>query len=101
MNKNKKHLAFYTKCMETGKMPMPGLCYVVDDKRYRLDGEISAELLTIMSPTAPDLLRLRHDGLSTSFWASGFPNGHQENMCYFTPLRQTVVLFMAAMNNEL
>jgi hypothetical protein len=87
-----KYLDFYNKCMATGRIPACGLCNSLDrwdvsvfaphddieDSNYcwGYDGE----------PTLPRLsMGVELPGLNNSF----------------TPLRQTIVLFLAAMNDEL
>lgn len=85
--KRKKYLEFYNKCMTTGVMPYKenketcgGLCSIFP----------RSEELKLMSP---DDKRLWYWGHSDEYW-----NGDGTT---FTELRQTIVLFMAAMNNEL
>lgn len=86
-----KYLTKYYEWAEAGKLPMRGLCSCL------CDGDLS--LLDLFS---------LHDG---SYWAHeegpeyerlGFPNSMANEVRYtFTPLRQNIVLFMAAMNQEL
>lgn len=97
--KNKKHLDFYYKCMETGRLPGgDGLC------KEALLGRISESLLSKIDPmnlcwqyrsnNYEELfgdICLPYWGSDDSLWRRG----------QFTPLRQTIVLLMAAMNNEL
>jgi len=81
-----KHLKFYSGCFYSKKMPGVGLCSCA-----------------IMEYIDEDLLNLFYpdDSISTafSFWASGHEN--KDCLYRFTPLRQTIVLFMAAMSGEL
>lgn len=84
-NKTGQHLQFYMDWMPSGLMPHVGLC------RCALLNIISANIL--QEYFEPD------DFYSTvTFWASG-ENGDFQYI--FTPLRQTIVLFMAAINNEI
>jgi hypothetical protein len=56
------------------------------------------ELLDLFEPTEYDKKWLRWEGYSTVYWGEGRKTG---KFGEFTELRQTIVLFMAAMNNEL
>lgn len=80
-----KHLRFYIDCMADGLMPHVGLC------RCAMQGKISNSVLEeyFMPENFSD---------SITFWASGEQG---DFVHHFTPLRQTIVLFMAAINNEL
>lgn len=55
------------------------------------------------SPTNKEKRELGQEGLSRSYWGSGLSDMEDLNILReaFTPLRQTIVLFMAAMNSEL
>ena len=107
MNK-KKHLQFYYDCMATGRLPFlngsfslkGGLCQAAEC--FLIDGE----LLDLFQPSIDEVSKLENLHMAAGFWGSEmtieevFKNPDD---CYyaFTPLRQTVVLFMAAMNGEL
>ena len=93
MRKNKKHLAFYNACMKTRSIPRDGLCCC--------DAYISLKLLDLFEPTISDCNQLSEQGLSVGYWASGLNSYAWGKYREFTPLRQTIVLFMAAINNEL
>jgi hypothetical protein len=96
-----KHLEFYNNCMETGNLQISdgsGLCCAAKE------GLISNELLDIFTPTHEDEDELDIEGLSVGWWASGV-NRHDYNVddekrMGFTPLRQTVVAFMAVIKIE-
>lgn len=97
----KKHLEFYKQCMETGCLASnglgTGLCAAAEA------GFIDKQLLRIMQPTDLDENELIAEGYSNGWWGSGMllMDGHDEKRYSFTTLRQTIVLFMAAMNDEL
>lgn len=97
-NKTGKHLQFYMDCMKRGVMPCSGLCINTED----CGGPLSEELLHLFIPTDDELIRLAKKGYSTSYWGSGVITNNY-NILYdaFSPLRQTIVLFMACLNNEL
>lgn len=80
-----QHIQFYRDCMEQTTMPNVGLC------RCGMYGFISDEILN-------DYFTPEHFIDAITFWASGEKGDHQH---VFTPLRQTIVLFMACLNNEL
>ena len=80
--------------METGKLKRNnGLC------------NENLPLVSYLKPTLEDKEALEQEGISTTYWGSGlsdqlfFQGDRLETE--FTPLRQTIVLFLAAMNEEL
>lgn len=89
MKKKKKYLELYKKWLESGKLPTGlGLCnefgtYASGEPEKDGIGYWNDELFATMCPPK----------YGNSYW--GGPVGE------FTPLRQTIVLFMAAMNDEL
>lgn len=84
MPKKKKHLRFYMDCLKKGEMPKAGLC------ACSWNDYICEESLILFKPDSVGIF---------SYWASE-KGGYNE--CYkFNKLRQTIVLFMAAINNEL
>lgn len=106
--KTKKHLDFYKSCLETGVLPISSI--VLEGIKGRCSGLcgcasenfIDKSLLNLLTPTQEDKDKLRMAHSSVGWW--GFEGNtyvwsikeHE-----FTTLRQTIVLFMAAMNNEL
>lgn len=91
-----KHLQFYMDCMLTKQMPNDGLCICTDD----CGGVLSTELLEMFTPSFEDCEKLDKEGKSTSYWASGTSRKNND-FDVFTELRQTIVLFMAAIADEL
>jgi len=102
-NKKYKHLKFYMKAAETGELPTAyfiigqgffpcGLCKVASE------GKLDRSLLDLFFPTISDQEWLLWEGHDTSYWGS---ESSDNQLGVFTPLRQTIVLFMAAMNDEL
>lgn len=82
--KTGKHLQFYMDCLKKGEMPRTGLC------ACSWNDYICEELLMLFMPSGSGMF---------NYWAST-KKGYDE--CYkFTGLRQTIVLFMACLNNEL
>lgn len=80
-----KHLKFYYESMNDDIMPFSGLCNCV------VQGYLDRETFYLMEPE-----NMRG---SMAYWASGDKDRSYQHI--FTPLRQTIVLFMAAINNEL
>lgn len=102
-NKLGKHLRFYKDCVKKQKIPTVGLCGCAHD------GLIDISILSLLKPEKEDCENLFKERLIPfeqapgSFWASGLSIDAEDALrAYsFTPLRQTIVLFMAAINNEL
>jgi hypothetical protein len=88
-----KHLQFYFDCIHYGLMPTTGLCKAAEE------GLISKSFLDkYYNPDKYDKKILFNEGKDTAYWGSddwGFC------LYKFTYLRQTIVLFMACLNNEL
>lgn len=87
-----KYLKFYKKCVKTGKIPKNGLCECLPQKS-----------IDLISPSSEDLVILEEEELLTGYWGSGlrYYNLPHDKAYKFTPLRQTLVLLLAAINNEL
>lgn len=88
-----KHLQFYMDCMKNGSIPDFGLC-----------NSLKSGLLDLFIPTKENESMLRREGVSVLFWGAGMPSDNRydyERWYSFTPLRQTIVLFMAAISGEL
>lgn len=97
----KKHLQYYIDAnISGGIMPYSGLCSAAND------GAVDEELLELFYPTddnKDELISQRQllSGSRDGFWAAGVHLYHKDREFGFTPLRQTIVLLMAAINNEL
>lgn len=87
MSKKKigKHLKFYTDCLKNGEMPKSGLC------ACSWNYYICEESLMLFKPDNAGMF---------SYWAS-LKKGRYDDCYIFNKLRQNIVLFMAAINNEL
>jgi hypothetical protein len=102
MKKNYKHIDFLNKCAGSiglfgdsiGEMTFSdtGLC------GSARDSEIDNDLLDLFFPTKEDFKWLEWEEHACIYWGSGEASG---KLGVLTPLRQTIVMFMAAMNNEL
>lgn len=94
MKKKRKYYDFYVECMENGFMPFGGLCASIP--KFSRKDEYT---LGLFSPTDDDVAN-PHNQMSTSlgYWGRSF---QFESVFEFNEFRQNVVLFLAAMNNEL
>lgn len=104
--KKNKYLEFYEAYF--GKqLPRAGLCSV-------FEGFFDTDpVLNTLHPTEANLDELRTQGLHTSYWGSGlgyavgdeaeyasYYEAYEEIRYAFTPLRQTIVLFMAQLKED-
>lgn len=92
--KYKSFMAFHQLIMKKGEMPNPGLCGFIQHQSSNMK-----EIFELVTPTSDDLDKLEHRGnKSAKFWGS-----ESESMEAFklTPLRETILLLCAAINNEL
>lgn len=94
MKKKTKYMDFYTDCMIAGeRLPYGrfGICYSFERFIGRDESDIINELFLPLDE--------EYDKIKHSWWASG----SNTNPLYgeFTTLRQTIVLFLAAMHDEL
>ena len=87
----KKYLEFYHKCMKTGRLPKTGLCYCFDHN----------EDIKLFYPPSDNGF-WGYDGRNIpGLYFKEFGVSPYDLRFAFTPLRQNIVLFLAAMNNEL
>jgi hypothetical protein len=76
-------------------MPDSGLCNVLENTEYH-------DSFLFFEPTIEDFLILEKENKPTIFWAFGESRLSDLNRYYhFTPLRQTIVLLICAMHDEL
>jgi hypothetical protein len=100
--KKKMYLPLYEEWMKTGKLPAYGLCYSFGDIDGNKYYQIQHELLSIFEPQEfEEYPYIKEDYVWRCFWAADGETNGRNHMSEFTPLRQNIVLFMAAMNNEL
>ena len=90
-----KLIDLHKEWMEGGKMPESGLCRVFS---YIVQEDYYWELFQLFRPTVEEKDQLISEGKSSFFWGSD-----SENWCstQYTPFRQSIVLLICAMNNEL
>lgn len=93
--KKEKYLDFYMKCMEDGKMPNGGLCGSIGEGVIRRFKPLEKR------PGYGDNWYWGFTGESYT-WSFFLSHSEKNEIVYsFSPLRQNIVLFLAAMNNEL
>jgi len=90
----KKYLKLYKQWMTSGEMTSGGLCDIFG---------VYDELFNLVKPDEYDKQQLELEDLPRWLWGYGLPKtGYLNDQFYtFTPLRQNIVLLMAAMNGEL
>lgn len=93
----KKYLPLYYEWIKAGKM-LPVDWSMCSNTSGLCDAFYRDEVFQLMIPTDEDKLQLAKEGLNLSCWASGSPDYLYHK---FTPLRQNIVLLMAAINGEL
>lgn len=97
MKKQTPFLDFYKECLATGKIPNSGLCYC----------RLPSEVLDNFEPTNEEKYQLVDEGTPEGYWGCGFTWDYlkihgEDIMDYgFTPMRETIVLLCAAINEEL
>lgn len=89
-----KLIKLHEEWSEKGKLPNIGLCSSTPSK-YR-------NTLGLLKPTMDDFKQLDKNGLCTNFWGSGL-NAYDfwDKFVAYTPLRQTIVLLICAMHDEI
>lgn len=87
--KKKKYLLLYEKWVKTGYIPGDGLCNCYCNG-HRL---AKHELMKLFEPFRKESERI--------WWAGEVGTTGTEYLSRFNPFRQNIILFMAAMNNEL
>lgn len=94
MKKKTPFLDFYNRCVESREIPSCGLCHSFNDMNP----------LPIFEPTYTEI---PNEDVRRGYWGYNGENVLDESVSSnyraytFTPLRQTIVLFCAAINNEL
>lgn len=87
------YLEFYKERLEKGTLPNLGLCNSIPSKDLRA-----------FRPYDKDLKQIHTEGGCRVYWASGLPRhswSEPEESQGFTPLRQNIVLFLAAIKDQL
>ena len=89
----KKLIEHYKEWIEKGKLPKFGLCNSVPDEYI--------ESLLLFKPTDDELNELKILGMSWGYWASGLWVVDPNKLDTLTPLRETIILLICAMHDEI
>jgi hypothetical protein len=89
----KKIIDHYKEWVEKGRLPKNGLCFSVPNK-YK-------DSLYLFVPTDDDLDELVKLGISGFYWASGLTIFDLNKKQALTPLRETIILLICAMHDEI
>ena len=95
-----KYFKLYEQWMESGELPLRGLCACLG--REANDNMPSIEWFKPSREDFPEFYRSMH--ISGGWWGyDGEPHeSYKVNQQYeFTPFRQTILLFLAAMHDEI
>ncbi len=92
----KPTLDFYYKCKALNRLPEDGGLGLCGSQLVKLGDE-----LKLFIPDADESFELVDRGFCPTYWASGLEFDHPEEMFAFTPLRENIVLLIAAMRGEL
>lgn len=92
-NTTPRFIDLYYEWMEKGELPADGLCNSLPH----------SDIFELLIPEASDFRVLEDAGLCTAFWASdrNRNDSYYDSAYPFNPLRQNIVLLMAAINDEL
>lgn len=91
-----KYLKFYERCMKSGQLPSSGLCNCFGSFCHGTKNK----KLSLFDPSDEEYTRLYAHNKCITYWGSGLSSYAPIVGFKFTPLRQNIVLLMAAMNNE-
>jgi hypothetical protein len=92
-----KLIDLYKEWMETGELDYAGLCSSIPFK-YE-------DALEMVSPSRKEMTILRKEGKPYVFWGCGIKYSRipkdKTAGCFFSPLRQNIVLLICAIHNEI
>lgn len=89
----KKLIELHKQWGKKGGLPATGLCGSIPSKY-----ENTFELL---NPTKDDYGKLANKRFSLNWWGSGLNRDDKKKYYTYTPLRQTIVLLICAMHDEI
>ena len=84
----------YENWMETGELPENGLCKCLSGTKYK-------STLDLFKPSRKEKFELVAIEFSYGYWGSGLAYSDNDKYAKFTPLRQTIVLLILAIHDEL
>ena len=89
-----KLIKLHKQWVKKGELPEFGLCDSIPSKYENI--------LELLTPTEDDFKQLRKNGLCTNFWGSGLDvYVFWDKFVAYTPLRETIVLLICAMHDEI
>jgi hypothetical protein len=96
MNKYTPFMDLYNRICQLGSLPENGLCSCIEGIEMR-------DILELFEPYGFERTDMFIMGYDMRYWASGLCLGDllSERERAFTPLRQTILLLCAAINDEL
>lgn len=94
MSNKKKLIAIYKAAFKTGRLPFIGLCTTL------VKNEIEIDNLKMFHPTGEDMVKLREKNMAEAFWGSGLHVDNEDRYLKFTTLRQTLLAFLIAMEEN-
>lgn len=101
--KNKKLIDLHHEWIKTKRIPQNGLCISLETNS--LNGHAALRytnsLKKLFKPTLQEQRKLIKEGYSPFYWASGLREGSFGLNTKYTELRQTIVLFICAIHEEL
>lgn len=92
-NNKKKLIEIYKKAINKGILPCDGLCATIS-KTNSLNANLNLDLF---EPLREDKIEMKRSCLSVAYWASGVSWESNDKYYTFTPLRQTILAFLIAM----
>lgn len=87
-------MKLHKRWLEDGIMDDYGLCFIFE---YGSELYEYNEYFELFEPTGRDLIELSREGLDSTYWASGCSEWSSARKFTYSPLRQTIMLFIAAM----
>jgi len=91
-----KLIDLHKEWMEKGQTSENGICNEV----LKFQGKYYNEM-QLLRPTYNDFNKISDENNCVVFWGAGLSSDNQEICKAYTPLRQTIVLLICAMNNEI
>ena len=89
----KKLIDHYKEWDKKGELPKNGICFSIPD-------EYEGSLL-LFEPTRDELIQLSSLGMSWCYWGSGLGMFDLNKGKALTPLRETIILLICAMHDEI
>ena len=94
-NNKKKLIAIYKKALKEKRLPTNGLCATLKEIGLGKD-ELNSNF-SLFVPTYEEETEFIKQGLSYAYWGSGADMDSMDKYDTFTPLRQTILAFLIAM----